>query len=398
MASIRKRGEKHRVMWRDPDGKQRSRSCPNLTSARSLKLEVEMAIARGRRWEPVHKTEIPDLIVVDDGKIVGGMFREFLDHCRVRDFADGTMRHYHRALLRYAEHLRVSRGQGRMTVEWLDRKSLASWYRSMDGRAVSTRRLLVGAVQKAWEWAYDADAPYGDGVVPRPKRLEMPSPTVRLARAPSWAEMDAAIAACYALALSEPPLSQRGLRAKVREGWIWRARLLTVMRCTGLRVTQVLRLRWDDIEGESLVVRPELGKSRQERAGRVIPLSPVLLNEFGGWGMRDGWLVAPSKQIRRDLDPRPTRRAWAESGVHPRVWHDDTKGQPHHAFRKGFKTGLLRLGVEPYIRDFLVGHRLGLDGHYLDVGEDAREAVSLIPELSVDVATALPLLRIVGSK
>ncbi len=392
MASIRKRGNKYRVMWRDPDGRQRGKTCPNLTSARSLKLEVEMSVAVGRRWAPVHEVGLPDLIVVDQGQITGGMFFDFLEDAG-RRFATGTMRHYRRALLRYAEHLRASRPRGRLTVDLLSRASLASWYEAMkEGREISTLRLLVGAVHQAWEWAYDADYPYGEDVVPRPKRLKMPSPVVRLARAPSWSEMDAAISACYSL-------SRSSTRSQVTMSWVWRARLLTVMRCTGLRVTQVLRLRWDDIEGDMLLVRPELGKSRQEKTGRIIPLSPVLLSEFASWGRREGWLVAPEKKIRRDLDPRPTRKAWETANVHPRVWGGESKGQPHHAFRKGFKTGLAKLGVESHVRDYLLGHRLGLDGHYLDVGDQARNAVALVPPLGLSgVAIALPSLRVIGEK
>jgi integrase len=267
-----------------------------------------------------------------------------------------------------------------------------------EGRQISTLRLSVGAVHQAWEWGYDADE-YGEAVVPRPKRLKMPSPIARLARAPSWTEMDAAIGACYGLSRSQAELASPGTRAKVGASWVWRARLLTVMRCTGLRVTQVLRLRWDDIDDDMLVVRPELGKSRQEKVGHIIPLAPVLIDEIAGWGRREGWLVAPEKKMRRDLDPRPTRKAWETSGVHSRVWGGETKGQPHHAFRKGFKTGLARLGVEPYVRDLLVGHRLGLDGHYLDMFDEARAAVALIPAIErTDVATVLPHPLMVGER
>jgi hypothetical protein len=80
---------------------------------------------------------------------------------------------------------------------------------------------------------------------------------------------------------------------------------------------------------------------------------------------------------------------WREAKVPPRVWdkgHGRKKSAVHHAFRKGFKTGLAELDVTREIRDFLVGHHQGIDEHYLDLDRKARAAVALIPPLSDDAA------------
>jgi integrase len=65
----------------------------------------------------------------------------------------------------------------------------------------------------------------------------------------------------------------------------WQRRLYFLLRCTGLRVGKALELRWDDLRFEQGIaeIRPELGKSKQERRGPWIPLAQVLVAELAGW-------------------------------------------------------------------------------------------------------------------
>ncbi len=125
-------------------------------------------------------------------------------------------------------------------------------------------------------------------LIPPPKRLEMPedprSPTV----APTWEEMDACVEACNG----------------------WHRQVAVVLRFTGLRVQQVMRLRWDDIDLARglLMIRGELGKTRQERQGRIMPLSQHFLEDMEGWGPKDDWLIP----CGRDVDGPRAREARAE--------------------------------------------------------------------------------------
>ena len=57
---------------------------------------------------------------------------------------------------------------------------------------------------------------------------------------------------------------------------------------------------------------------------------------------------------------------------------------PHHAFRKGFKSGLLRAGAPPDAVDHLQGHVIsGSRGRYIDpmVAYDLVEVVGRVPPL-----------------
>jgi len=226
-------------------------------------------------------------------------------------------------------------------------------------RKQSTQRKIVEVVQLAWAWAYDDDT-LGDDV-PRPRRLRMPRDEGRLTVAPTWDEMDRCIHQC------------RG----------WQKDLTTILRFTGLRVQQAMSLKWTDFDLETgvLSIRGELGKSRQERRGRVIPVSPHLVQLLATWPRRSEWVVQSSRSMggsrERMARARDVGRAWARAGVREAAWK-----QPHHCFRKGFISELKRAGADTDAVEYLVGHSLGLRGVYTD--PDAlplRKAVGEIPAL-----------------
>jgi len=59
------------------------------------------------------------------------------------------------------------------------------------------------------------------------------------------------------------------------------------------------------------------------------------------------------------------------------------EGASHHAFRKGFKSGLLRAGAPPDAVDHLQGHDIGgSQGRYIDpmIAYDLVEVVGRVPE------------------
>ncbi|HHO50707.1 MAG TPA: hypothetical protein ENK18_07480 [Deltaproteobacteria bacterium] len=381
MASIKKRGKKYLVRWRDPDGSERGRTAPDYESARRLRREIEGTVALGHRWEPRDAHVVPALLEVSGGELVGGVFFDFLELVRAQ-LAPGTVRHYERALRRFYLHLSMLHPRSRRhTLELLSTEALMAWFAELRAQdlAISTARLYLTAVKAAWDWAYDSEA--YRAVTPRPPRRlgRLPAPASAPAQAPTWAQMDAAIAAARGLArAARTPQHQ--------QAWAWRARLATLLRFTGLRVdSQLMQLRWEDFDlgGGVLVVRGELGKSRRERGGRLLPLSPHLITELSAWGGRRGFVVAPGK-LDRHSDPRQMGQIWRASGVPERIWGvgpGRRKGNVHHAFRKGLKTGLARLGVAPDVRDYLVGHHRGIDERYVDLLEAAREAVDQIPPL-----------------
>jgi len=85
-------------------------------------------------------------------------------------------------------------------------------------------------------------------------------------------------------------------------------------------------------------------------------------------------------------------RAWKRAGVREEVW----KQRPHHAFRKGIRSGLKRLGADDMAVEFLLGHSLGIAGVSDPEALPMKAAVALIPPIS-SRARATPTTTMVTS-
>jgi len=172
----------------------------------------------------------------------------------------------------------------------------------------------------------------------------------------------------------------------------WHRRVLLVLRCTGLRCHhQALALRWDDLDFDrgTLTLRGELGKTSAEKRGRIMPVAPVLLRELGTWGVREGLILrgAEGRPLPKSTLLQRTRGAWERAGVDGLLWAK----RPHHAFRKGFETSLIRMGVNYVTAEFLVGHQLpGMLDMYMDptLAVDLEGAVGMVPEVG-----SVPMFR-----
>lgn len=283
--------------------------------------------------------------------------------------ADSARRNSAGTTRNYAQHLVLFRNWcGDIDVDRLSFRLLSDYQlhlaaeetgRHMHGRSQNTVQKHFAAIELCWQWAWQRQARGDYHGVPQPDSLGLKRAPAPHKLAPTWTQMDDAI--------------------ECSDGW--HRDLFVVLRCTGLRVQQALGLRWDDLrlddELPRLHVRPELGKSKQERRGRWVPLAPVLVEQLAGWGRREGWLLDCGRE-RREARARDAQRAWRRAGVDPAVWD----GCAHHAFRAGFSSGLARAGAAVEAVEYLVGHSRGIREHY--VGPDSLplvEAVALVPRI-----------------
>lgn len=263
MASVHKRGGGFQVRWKEPrpggGWATRSATFPDAAAAKRFRGEVERARADGR---PVLSPK------EGAGAGVEAMIDGYLQHL-ARTKAGVTTATYGTHLEVFTRYLH---GRTRVSVlppsllsfqtladyhEWLGDPSTT---RRGHARTDDTRAIMVQTVERFWEWAFTRQR-RGDWTgLDYPDSLEIRREMPRGVLAPTWLQMDAAV------------LHATG----------WRRDLLMVLRCTGLRVRQGLALRWDDLDlpGAVLHVRGELGKSHQERAGRWIPIAPVLVEEL----------------------------------------------------------------------------------------------------------------------
>lgn len=350
MASIIKRGDAWQVRWRE-GGRNRARTCPDHGTAKRLAREVERSAALGERWQPAGAAQAPtvsealEAYVLDVG----------------RALAPRTAHRYAGELDLFRAFLGRRAGEG---LGILSQALLGDFWTWLEvglhdrPRALVTKRKIAETVHRWWRWCAEQDA--FEAHTPKPRSVRLPRAVASRTVAPTWAEMDRVVHALTG----------------------WRRRLALVLRFTGLRVSQAMGLRWADVDLEAghLVVRPELGKSPSERAGRVVPISEHLVAELRTWERSEDWLIAVGERVtvERDRAARAEmmRRAWERSGVRREVW----ERRPQHAFRKGLRSGLARLGADRDAIEYLIGHDLGLVGTYTDPSAlPLRDAVALIP-------------------
>ena len=359
MAWIEKRRGTFRVRWFDIEERQLSRKCPDKKTAQRVKQEIERALAEGRDWEPEGVRGAPALEEVLMAYI----------ESMVRAKAPSSVRKYAGNLDLVLRWLRQRYGDGEIPLRVLNKKLLEDLYDDLlrDGlhgrpRGVSTVVKIVAVFERAWAWAYNEDE-YSRWVPP-PKWMEMPEEPQDPVVAPTWAEMDACVAAA--------------------RGWV--RQLAILLRFLGVRVAQAMWLRWDDFDFEAatLRIRGELGKSRHERRGRIIPVSRHLVDEMRGWKRHGEFVVHyPGKQDGpqgREARGRDMRRAWKRAEIREEVWRQ----RPNHSFRKGFKSQLTGAGAPWEAVEHLLGHQVGdnTTARYLDPKAlRLRDAVDLIPPL-----------------
>ncbi len=394
MASIRKRNNGYEVRWRERQGDRwtwRSRACRTLAAARQLKRRIERAVDLHGYWEqparpePVEDRPDPDLGQLTDAYLIAQ---------KAAGKADNTILRYGQALEVFTRWARSTHRGQLLTGDVFSESTLTRFYvwlgrgtgRHGRPRSAGTKRKYLQVILNVWSWLSVKDE-WHEFVSPRVPQLRHMdvAPAVRTRTlAPTWAEMDACITC------ASGPQRQ----------------LYTVLRHTGLRVQQAMELLWSDLDLHNAVlhVRPELGKTAQEKQGRWIPITPHLVTEVAGWGRREGYLIESHRQpglkgrSARLARSRDARRAWDRAietyGVRPAV----TK-QPHHSFRKGFNSGLKKLGADDEAVEVLLGHSLGLRGVYTDPDSlPLREAVALIPPVGRSMPVERGLVRLGGGR
>jgi integrase len=196
----------------------------------------------------------------------------------------------------------------------------------------------------------------------------------RSVSAPSWEDMDKAI------------FSAKG----------WYRQLMLILRFTGLRRNQVLRLKWDDfdLQEKTLLIRGALGKTKHEQQGRLMYVSPHLVEHLRLWPKNSEWVVdkrivsrsTPGDNNKRTrVNNRVPRQIWDRTDVLPIKYK-----QPLHCFRKGVNQGLFQLGVIGETRRYMLGHKADINELVyisLDVmAEKTKSVAASFPALTVDIS------------
>jgi len=157
--------------------------------------------------------------------------------------------------------------------------------------------------------------------------------------------------------------------------------LLMTGYATGLRVSELVRLRVSDLDSDRMTIRVEQGKGGQDR---YTLLSPRLLEELRAYwrGARPQPWLFPSQRGSRPVSiscaQRVYERAKREAGVRKRGGL--------HALRHAFATHLLEAGTDLHTIQRLLGHRhLGTTMRYFHLAQktlaERPSPLDLLPTL-----------------
>ncbi|MCP5070157.1 MAG: tyrosine-type recombinase/integrase [bacterium] len=156
--------------------------------------------------------------------------------------------------------------------------------------------------------------------------------------------------------------------------------LLAAYSC-GLRMSEVLGLRVDDIDSERMTVHVHQGKGRKDR---IVPLSPVLLATLRTYWReaRPKSLLFPGKTPKVAISPTAVRRilrkAVFAAGIKKRV--------TMHLLRHTFATHHLEAGTDLRTLQLLMGHgSLKTTSLYLHVSTEKLRSTKTPIEMLSDL-------------
>jgi integrase/recombinase XerD len=153
--------------------------------------------------------------------------------------------------------------------------------------------------------------------------------------------------------------------------------LFGVAYSSGLRVSEIVRLRPCDIDSDRMVIRVDQGKGAKDR---LALLSPALLGDLRMYWQqeRPGEFLFPSPVRRGPLCAGALKHAFKRAKE--RAGIDKPGGI--HLLRHAFATHLLEAGVDLHTLQRLLGHRsLRSTTRYLHLTEPARSAARVCPDL-----------------
>lgn len=366
MASIRKRGKTLQVRYRTLAGVETSVTAPDRETAKRLKAEIERAHCLGEEWSPGSRDDA-------DQPSLGEVVQAYLNE-EARRLAPSTMRVYGLFLTGFLDHLREKHPKGRLHPRLLTAEALGGYFDALTATySPSSAASVIRRVTAVWDWAFKRNRRFGN-TVPYPEEIALPHRTTELRPwAPSWSLADQVVTVAWSL---EPR---------------WYGDLLAVQRYTGLRCSQVMRLQVSDfdLEGLRLHVRPEVGKTRSEKRGRLIPITPHLAEMIEAWGRSEGFLIDTGSG-ERAVSNSVLRRRWEKAGVALA----DLR-QPTHAFRKMIVSELRRAGADETAVKALVGHKLDITSDVYTTADVLmpmmEAAVALIPKIGESDAKIIPL-------
>lgn len=267
--------------------------------------------------------------------------QRYIDDLRLKNFSPKTIKVYVHAVAKFARHF------GRSPDE-LDHEDVRDYLLHLleQGRARSTCVLVRNALRHLY--TDTLGRPDRVETLPRPKR-ETKLPVVL-----SREEIQR-------LFHSVTNLKQRAVFMVAYEA--------------GLRLSEIIHLRIEDIDSDRMVIRIRQGKGKKDRYARLTPGLLELLREYWRSYRPEGWLfpgATPDKTYDLATPGHLLKKACRRAGI--------TKRVSMHTLRHSFATHLLEAGTNLRVIQRLLGHdRIQTTSVYTHISmEEVRDAPSMM--------------------
>lgn len=128
--------------------------------------------------------------------------------------------------------------------------------------------------------------------------------------------------------------------------------ILTTVYATGLRVSELTKLRVEDLDGKRMLIRVHLGKGRKDRLVPFPDLLRDLLRDYYRQFKPSDWLF-PGKTRLQPMSTVAVAAIWKAAKGRAQV----QRGRGIHTLRHCFATHLLEKGLDLRTLQSLLGHR-----------------------------------------
>jgi len=128
--------------------------------------------------------------------------------------------------------------------------------------------------------------------------------------------------------------------------------VLTTTYATGLRVSEVTRLKLTDIDSRRMCIRVEQGKGHKDRYVNLSPTLLAYLRQYWKINRPSPWLFPAQGKTRRPLSPKTVRKVCQQASRQAGL----TKKVTPHLMRHAFATHLHEAGTDTRVIQALLGH------------------------------------------
>lgn len=187
------------------------------------------------------------------------------------------------------------------------------------------------------------------------------------------------------------------LAETLKPEWLWLRPIFQIARLTGMRMGEILRLKWDDIEGGFIRISSE-SKSHRERMVRISPELKAIIDAIPTTMVQKDGRTVPSPFLFTNYDTAEAYTVDGVSGAFRRLAKAiGAEDLWFHDIRRTVVSDLCRKGFPDRVIMKLVGHTTaGMVSRYAHLRDsDLEDAARALGEVAV-VAPVVQIQATVG--